>query len=548
MKVIWLGQNGLLFVSGRNKILVDPYLSDSLRDVDIRMVRGWKINKKLYTIDPNVIVLTNSHMDHTDIVSLKNYIEKNRIPITILCSESVFSIINTSGIIGRYNNVMLRQGSEWTHENLVIKAVPAMTDDYGAMGVVITDVSDGKKYYIASDTLYNEDIFPCIPEDIDTLFVPINGEDGSMNVYDAMRFAKVIDAVHTVPVHFGMFDDVDPEIFKCDGRVIPDIYKVIPLIDNERTELKKLSLKKIFVSEEKEMKELKKAQQIQADAPLCNEKNITYEENSAKTAENTDKTEENEPKAATLTTIEKASVQKLSADTVCDEENDYIYDDHFKTQEIDTVENDSAFKTLDTMVIEADEAEREYDNIEECEVFEDYEDTDNEYAVDEYDEDYVAPSLDDFEPLSADEYIVDPSPDDFSKTGEIEVKSLEDVVEFETPDTISDAVLVDDYEDVDNEPIEEFSDEYGIQDIAAIDGADGCDMEFDSVPDFEEVIDADTELIYNTDDEETAEITADSFGDCDEDDLSSKIDAYVREIEKFENGDTADFSIPDFDN
>jgi hypothetical protein len=153
MKIIWLGQNGLLFVSGRNKILVDPYLSDSLRDVDIRMVRGWKINKKLYTVDPNVIVLTNSHMDHTDIVSLKNYIEKNRIPITILCSESVFEIINSSGIVGRYNNVMLRHGSEWTHENLIIKSVPAMTDDKGAMGVVITAETDGKKYYIASDTL-----------------------------------------------------------------------------------------------------------------------------------------------------------------------------------------------------------------------------------------------------------------------------------------------------------------------------------------------------------------------------------------------------------
>jgi hypothetical protein len=149
--------------------------------------------------------------------------------------------------------------------------------------------------------------------------------------------------------------------------------------------------------------------------------------------------------------------------------------------------------------------------------------------------------------LSADEYIVDPSPDDFSKTGEIEVKSPEDVVEFETPDTISDAVLVDDYEDIYNEPIEEFSDEYGIEDVASLDGADSCDIEFDSVPDFEEVIDADTELIYNTDDEETAEITADSFGDYDEEDISSKIDAYVREIEKFENGDTADFSLPDFD-
>jgi hypothetical protein len=375
-----------------------------------------------------------------------------------------------------------------------------------------------------------------------------------MNVYDAMRFAKVIDAVHTVPVHFGMFDDVDPEIFKCDGRVIPDIYKVIPLIDNERTELKKLSLNKIFVSEEKEMKELKKAQQIQADAPLCNEKNITYEENSAKTAEKTDKAEEKEPEITPISVIEKEDIKESSKGTVHEEENDYIYDESYKTVEIDTLENSMAYETLDTIVSGADEAEEiltsdnEYDNVDTEDVYEEYDDSEEEFEVTEYDEEYTVPSFDDFEPLSADEYIVDPSPDDFSSTGEIEIKTPEDVVEFESPDTISDAVLVDDYEDIDNEPAEEFSDEYGIEDVAVLDGADSCDIEFDSVPDFEEVIDADTELIYNTDDEETAEITADSFGDYDEEDISSKIDAYVREIEKFENGDTADFSIPDFDN
>lgn len=595
MKIIWLGQNGLLFVSGRNKILVDPYLSDSLRDVDIRMVRGWKINKKLYTVDPNVIVLTNSHMDHTDIVSLKNYIEKNRIPITILCSESVFEIINTSGIVGRYNNVMLRHGSEWTHENLIIKSVPAMTDDKGAMGVVITDETDGKKYYIASDTLYNEAIFEALPKDIDTLFVPINGEDGSMNVYDAMRFAKVVDAVHSVPVHFGMFDDVDPKLFKCEGGVIPEIYKVIPLMDNERTELKKLSLKKVFAAEAQEMKELEKAQKIQAEVKICDEKTATSEENDVITVENTDNCKENEPEPAIVTENKEISVEaineasdineeytvpgdpevvffeeaieeepvkeepastqpviELEEEDTDGEEYDYLYDDTFKTVEIDTAENAIAYETLDSIVSSANEIEEisssnEYDNVDEDEVYEEYGDFEDEYEVEEYDEEYVAPSFDDFEPLSADEYVVDPSPDDFSKTGEIDIRSPEDVVEFDTPDMINDAVLVDSYEDSADEPVEEFSDEYGIEDIAALDGADSCDMEFDSIPDFEEEIDADTELIYNTDDEDSSDNTADSFGDYDDEDLSSKIDAYVKEIEKFENGDTADFSLPDFD-
>ncbi len=595
MKIIWLGQNGLLLVSGRNKILVDPYLSDSLRDVDIRMVRGWKINKKLYTVDPNVIVLTNSHMDHTDIVSLKNYIEKNRIPITILCSESVFEIINSSEIVGRYNNVMLRHGSEWTHENLIIKSVPAMTDDKGAMGVVITDETDGKKYYIASDTLYNEAIFEALPKDIDTLFVPINGEDGSMNVYDAMRFAKVIDAVHSVPVHFGMFDDVDPKLFKCEGGVIPEIYKVIPLMDNERTELKKLSLKKVFAAEEQEMKELEKAQKIQAKVKICDEKTDTFKENDVTTVENTDNCKENEPEPAIVTenkeipveAINEASdineeytvsgdpevvffeevieeepvkeepvvtqpVIELEEEETDGEEYDYLYDDTFKTVEIDTAENSIAYETLDDIVSCANEIEEisssdEYDNVDEDEVYEEYGDSEDEYEVEEYDEEYVAPSFEDFEPLSADEYVVDPSPDDFSKTGEIDIKSPEDVVEFDTPDMINDAVLVDSYEDSADEPVEEFSDEYGIEDIAALDGADSCDMEFDSIPDSEEEIDADTELIYNTDDEDSSDNTADSFGDYDDEDLSSKIDAYVKEIEKFENGDTADFSLPDFD-
>ena len=115
------------------------------------------------------------------------------------------------------------------------------------------DNIENKKYYITSDTLYNKNIFRHIPRDIDTLFLPINGEDGCMNSDDAVRFAREIDALHTVPVHFGMFDDVNPKKFNCEGAVIPEIYRIIPLskIDGE---FRRISLRKVLAAEERDMK------------------------------------------------------------------------------------------------------------------------------------------------------------------------------------------------------------------------------------------------------------------------------------------------------
>ena len=48
-----------------------------------------------------------------------------------------------------------------------------------------------------------------------------------MNAYDAAHFAKKCGAKYSVPVHWGMFDDIDPQIFKADNRIIPEIYKEI---------------------------------------------------------------------------------------------------------------------------------------------------------------------------------------------------------------------------------------------------------------------------------------------------------------------------------
>lgn len=227
MKVIWLGQSGLLFVSGNKKIIVDPYLSDDFRKIDKNMSRGMKLNKKFFKVNPDIIVLTNSHPDHTDIKTLTSYFRKMNHPVTLLCSEAAYHKVEEAKISARYNNVMFCEGSEWTLENIRITAVKAQTDDKGAIGITISDALTNKIYYVASDTLYNKYVIESVPHSPDVSFIPINGEGGCMNIADAARFASAIGSKIVVPIHFGMFDMIDPNNFPAENKIIPKIYKIL---------------------------------------------------------------------------------------------------------------------------------------------------------------------------------------------------------------------------------------------------------------------------------------------------------------------------------
>ena len=229
MKIMWIGHGGLLFVSGKNKILIDPYLSNSLSLRDKTFRRKMSIKHKILGIKPDAIIITSSHPDRADLKTVKALLKKKRkIKTDVLSCGSIFKTIIKSGGYKSANHVMLAPGCEWTVGDMIVKAVPAMTDDPTAFGVIITDNNDGKKYYVASNTLYSEELLDQLPDDLFASFVPIGGAFGSMNVHDAVRFSKRLNAEFTVPVLFGMFDkNQKADDFIVGGRVVPKIYKVI---------------------------------------------------------------------------------------------------------------------------------------------------------------------------------------------------------------------------------------------------------------------------------------------------------------------------------
>ncbi len=224
MKITWIGQAGLLIETKGMQILVDPYLSDSVVKVNPRNYRRKPIDKHFLEMQPDVLICTHNHLDHLDPETVPHYLEREQ-GVLVLGPNSCFMELKKFG--GNHNYVKFDRHVEWTEGEVHFKAVKAEHSDETPIGVIIDDGE--KRIYITGDTLYNEEIFADIEGDIDVLFLPINGVGNNMNKTDAARFAKRVDAKKVVPLHWGMFDELTPDDFAVENKVIPELYKEINL-------------------------------------------------------------------------------------------------------------------------------------------------------------------------------------------------------------------------------------------------------------------------------------------------------------------------------
>lgn len=224
MKITWLGQAGLLFEQNGIKIMIDPYLSDGVEKINPKNYRRVAVKESLFDIKPDIMIFTHNHLDHYDPETVNRFITAQT-DVLVLAPRSVWDEVRKLG--GNNNYVLFNRHTSWTEGGIRFTAVKAEHSDISPIGVIIDDGE--KKYYVTGDTLYNEEIFNDIPEDIYAVFLPINGVGNNMNMYDAKRFAEKVKAKVTVPIHFGMFDELEPAGFEFENKVIPEIYKEIKL-------------------------------------------------------------------------------------------------------------------------------------------------------------------------------------------------------------------------------------------------------------------------------------------------------------------------------
>lgn len=224
MKITYLGQAGLLFEKQNFKIMIDPYLSDSVYKMNPRNKRRIPVDESFFQITPNILIFTHDHPDHYDPETASRFIHETS-KITVLAPRSVWERVRR--LQGHNNYVLFSPHTVWTEHGIRFTAVKAAHSDVYSIGVVIGD--GGRKYYVTGDTLYNEEIFPDLPDDIYALFLPVNGAGNNMNMIDAANFAGRVNAKYTIPVHVGMFDELTAHNFECNNKIIPEIYKEIKI-------------------------------------------------------------------------------------------------------------------------------------------------------------------------------------------------------------------------------------------------------------------------------------------------------------------------------
>lgn len=218
MNIIWLGQAGFLLEKDGVTMLIDPYLSDSCAKENPESYRRTPLDEKYLSVRPDVIVLTHEHADHTDPETLAHYLP-GRGDTAVLAAANAWKKVRP---IGGANYVIFRPGTRWSCRGLVFTAVPAEHSDPESIGVIVDDGE--RKYYFTGDTLYNEKLFAYLPGDLFAVFLPINGRGNNMGPEDAAAFAARTGAKYSVPIHFGMFDQIDPTVFPAANRVIPTAY------------------------------------------------------------------------------------------------------------------------------------------------------------------------------------------------------------------------------------------------------------------------------------------------------------------------------------
>ncbi len=224
MKVTWLGQAGLLLETDEIKIMVDPYLSDSVAEINPANFRRVPVDERFFDIKPDIMIFTHSHLDHYDPQTVERFLTPES-KVTVLAPSSVWDKVRKYG--AQNNCVLFDRHTVWSHGSALFSAVKAQHSDEFAIGVIIE--IESKKYYITGDTLYSTDIFGDIPDDIYALFLPVNGVGNNMNMTDAARFADKIGAQKVVPLHIGLFDNLSAADFICENKVIPTIYEEVDL-------------------------------------------------------------------------------------------------------------------------------------------------------------------------------------------------------------------------------------------------------------------------------------------------------------------------------
>lgn len=244
--VWWLGQSGYLLLWNGKRILIDPYLSDSLtkKYADTKKPH---VRMSELVMDPSllkdisIVSSSHNHTDHLDAETLIPIIQNNPgINFIIPEANRVFVANRIQSEISFPTG--LNDGQQYSKDGFTFYGVPAAHNTLDRnekgeclyMGYII---KFGKwTLYHSGDTVWYEGMEDLLkPYDIDLAFLPINGNDpargvaSNLDIDEAVDLARATGIKHIIPCHYNMFEfnTASPEDFAKKAKAAGQAHTIL---------------------------------------------------------------------------------------------------------------------------------------------------------------------------------------------------------------------------------------------------------------------------------------------------------------------------------
>lgn len=242
----WLGQSGFLVQWKGKRVLIDPYLSDSLtkkyattEKPHIRMSELVIAPELLRGI--SIVTSSHNHTDHLDAETLIPVLTNNP-SIKFVIPEANRDFVAERTQCEKEYPIGLSDGRSVTIDEFTFHGIPAKhneieKDENGNLKYMGYVIQFGRyAIYHSGDTLWFDGMVNLLkPFSIDVAILPINGNDparkvaGNLNCYEAAALGKEIGAKLIIPCHFDMFtfNTADVQDFISEAKKINQPYKIL---------------------------------------------------------------------------------------------------------------------------------------------------------------------------------------------------------------------------------------------------------------------------------------------------------------------------------
>jgi L-ascorbate metabolism protein UlaG (beta-lactamase superfamily) len=218
----WLGQSGFLLQWNGKRVLLDPYLSDSLTEKYAATDKPHtRISERV--VNPGLlrkIAIVSSSHNHTDHLDAETLIPlfKNNPGIRFIIPEANRDFVAKRVNCEKAFPLGLNDAGSVTIDGFTFHGIPAKhneidRDEKGNcryMGYVVE--FGNYKIYHSGDTLWFDEMIDLLkPFSLDLALLPINGNDparkvaGNLNCMEAAKLGRAIGVKQVIPCHYDMF-------------------------------------------------------------------------------------------------------------------------------------------------------------------------------------------------------------------------------------------------------------------------------------------------------------------------------------------------------